>query len=269
MDSTQLERETLETKDRDELVTIATALGGKPGSRARKAEIVDLILEMTAGSKGGSNGSSAKAAEKTEEAEEEPLAEWEVEAAAEAATEEVKKSDKEAADSSDEKKEDSSEERGSRSQTTQNRQNDPAGPGNRRRRRRGGRDQASEEPWDGEPVSVEGYVYLRDEGYGFLRTTGFKPSKTDAYISVKQVRQLNLRKGDYLVGGSRPPNRSEKNPALLRIDTVNGGDPEGIKDRPKFEDLTPLFPDEKLSMEISDDPGNMTARIIALLSPIG
>jgi|TARA_B100001540_G_scaffold315546_1_gene343065 transcription termination factor Rho len=269
MDSTQLERETLETKDRDELVTIATALGGKPGSRARKAEIVDLILEMTAGSKGASNGSSAKATKKTEEAEEEPLAEWEVEAAAEEATEEVKKSDKEAADSSDEKKEDSSEERGSRSQTTQNRQNDPAGPGNRRRRRRGGRDQASEEPWDGEPVSVEGYVDLRDEGYGFLRTTGFKPSKTDAYISVKQVRQLNLRKGDYLVGGSRPPNRSEKNPALLRIDTVNGGDPEGIKDRPKFEDLTPLFPDEKLSMEISDDPGNMTARIIDLLSPIG
>ncbi|MAT36910.1 MAG: transcription termination factor Rho [Acidimicrobiaceae bacterium] len=269
MDSTQLERETLETKDRDELVTIATALGGKPGSRARKAEIVDLILEMTAGSKGASNGSSAKATKKTEEAEEEPLAEWEIEAAAEEATEEVKKSDKEAADSSDEKKEDSSEERGSRSQTTQNRQNDPAGPGNRRRRRRGGRDQASEEPWDGEPVSVEGYVDLRDEGYGFLRTTGFKPSKTDAYISVKQVRQLNLRKGDYLVGGSRPPNRSEKNPALLRIDTVNGGDPEGIKDRPKFEDLTPLFPDEKLSMEISDDPGNMTARIIDLLSPIG
>ena len=269
MDSTQLERETLETKDRDELVTIATALGGKPGSRARKAEIVDLILEMTAGSKGASNGSSAKATKKTEEAEEEPLAEWEVEAAAEEATEEVKKSDKEAADSSDEKKEDSSEERGSRSQTTQNRQNDQAGPGNRRRRRRGGRDQASEEPWDGEPVPVEGYVDLRDEGYGFLRTTGFKPSKTDAYISVKQVRQLNLRKGDYLVGGSRPPNRSEKNPALLRIDTVNGGDPEGIKDRPKFEDLTPLFPDEKLSMEISDDPGNMTARIIDLLSPIG
>ena len=118
-------------------------------------------------------------------------------------------------------------------------------------------------------IRDRGYVDLRDEGYGFLRTTGFKPSKTDAYISVKQVRQLNLRKGDYLVGGSRPPNRSEKNPALLRIDTINGGDPEAIKDRPKFEDLTPLFPDEKLTMEIADDPGNMTARIIDLLSPIG
>ena len=60
MDSTQLERETLESKDRDALVTMATALGGKPGSRARKAEIVDLILEMTAGTKGSSNGSQVK-----------------------------------------------------------------------------------------------------------------------------------------------------------------------------------------------------------------
>ena len=107
MDSTQLEREALETKDRDELVTIATALGGKPGSRARKAEIVDLILEMTAGSKGVSNGAPAKSTKKAEETEEEPLAEWEIEVATEEATEEVteeaKKPNKEKTESSDEK----------------------------------------------------------------------------------------------------------------------------------------------------------------------
>ncbi len=269
MDSTQLERETLESKDRDALVTMATALGGKPSSRARKAEIVDMILEMTAGTKGSSNGSKPKETQKTEEADqEEPLADWEVQVAEEEASDAAEKPADSADETSNEKKE-SSESRGQRNQNTQNKQNDQAGPGNRRRRRRGGRDQGSDEPWDGEPVPVEGYVDLRDEGYGFLRTTGFKPSKTDAYISVKQVRQLSLRKGDYLVGGSRPPNRSEKNPALLRIDTVNGGDPEGIKDRPKFEDLTPLFPDEKLKMELPDDPTNMTARIIDLLSPIG
>ncbi len=102
-----------------------------------------------------------------------------------------------------------------------------------------------------------------------MRTNGFKPSVTDAYISVKQVRQFGLRKGDHITGGSRPANRSEKNPALLRIDAINGLDPEMAKDRPRFEDLTPLFPDEKLGMEIEGDSTNMTARIIDLLSPIG
>jgi transcription termination factor Rho len=86
---------------------------------------------------------------------------------------------------------------------------------------------------------------------------------------VKQVRQFGLRKGDAIVGAARPANRSEKNPALLRIDSINGRDPEMAKTRPKFDDLTALFPDEKLRMEIDGDPNNMTARIIDLLSPIG
>ena len=293
MDSTQLERGTLESKDRDELTTIANALGGKPGSRARKAEIVDLILDLTGT---GSNGSSPDSTGSVEE----PPAEWEVEATTEEVTvEEV--TDEESEDAgdgaespNDEKTgtmtdqgdgkggsdradkrspgQDSGRQNQSRGQH-QNRgqQGDPSELGNRRRRRRGReRDQGPEEPWDGEPVEVSGHLDLRDEGYGFLRTSsGFKPSKSDAYVSVKQVRQFSLRKGDQIVGASRPANRSEKNPALLRVDSVNGTDPEKAKDRPKFEDLTPLFPDEKLKMEIDDDPTNMTARIIDLLCPVG
>jgi len=293
MDSTQLERGTLESKDRDELTTIANALGGKPGSRARKAEIVDLILDLTGT---GSNGSSPDSTGFDEE----PPAEWEVEATTEEATvEEVTDEESEdagdGAESPDDEKTDAMTDQGdgkggsdradkrspgqdsgrqnqSRGQH-QNRgqQGDPSELGNRRRRRRGReRDQGPEEPWDGEPVEVSGHLDLRDEGYGFLRTSsGFKPSKSDAYVSVKQVRQFSLRKGDQIVGASRPANRSEKNPALLRVDSVNGTDPEKAKDRPKFEDLTPLFPDEKLKMEIDDDPTNMTARIIDLLCPVG
>ena len=292
MDSTQLERGTLESKDRDELTTIANALGGKPGSRARKAEIVDLILDLTGT---GSNGSSPDSTGSVEE----PPAEWEVEATTEEATvEEVTDEESEdagdGAESPDDGKtgamtdqgdgeggsdradkrspgQDSGRQNQSRGQH-QNRgqQGDPSELGNRRRRRRGReRDQGPEEPWDGEPVEVSGHLDLRDEGYGFLRTSGFKPAKSDAYVSVKQVRQFSLRKGDQIVGASRPANRSEKNPALLRVDSVNGTDPEKAKDRPKFEDLTPLFPDEKLKMEIDDDPTNMTARIIDLLCPVG
>ena len=326
MDSTQLERGTLESKDRDELTTIATALGGKPGSRARKAEIVDLILDLSGGGNGSSsNGgrpptAAAETAAPAEESAEEPPAEWEV--AAEAEAEEAEGADGDQPANSDTSAEANAEisteadadrsgdqksgRDGGRGQGGQNRdrqggqnrdrqggrqggqqggqnrdrqggqnrdgQGDTADPGNRRRRRRGReRDQPSgpEEVWDGEPVEIEGHLDLRDEGYGFLRTGGYKPSKNDAYISVKQVRQFSLRPGDHLIGASRPANRSEKNPALLRIDKVNGRDPELAKSRPKFDDLTPLFPDEKLRMEVDGDPTNMTARIIDLLSPIG
>src|SRR5690606_9684959 len=99
---------------------------------------------------------------------------------------------------------------------------------------------------------------------------GYLPSREDVYVSVKQVRQFGLRKGDHITGASRPANRNEKNPALLRIDTVNGGPPEAARNRRRFDDLTPLFPDERLRLE---DPtmqtGDMTARIVDLIAPIG
>ena len=118
-------------------------------------------------------------------------------------------------------------------------------------------------------MEVSGYLDLRDEGYGFLRLNGHLPSREDVYVSVKQVRQFGLRKGDHISGGSRPANRSEKNPALLRLDAINGKAPEECRRRPHFEDLTPLFPDQKLRLEREGDRGNMTTRIIDLISPIG
>ncbi len=169
------------------------------------------------------------------------------------------------------------------------------GEGNRRRRRRGRdrdrgqggqggqvgqvnqggpadrapSDQRADEAWSGEPVACSGLLDLRDEGYGFLRTKGYLASADDIYVSVKQVRQFGLRKGDHLTGTSRPANRTEKNPALLRVDQVNGKDPEEARRRPRFEDLTPLFPDQVLRLETPGDATNMTARIVDLVAPIG
>ncbi len=141
-------------------------------------------------------------------------------------------------------------------------------PANKRRRRRGrGRDR--EEPFQGEPVDVEGVLDLRDEGYGFLRTSGYLPSKSDVYVPAKLVRQFGLRRGDTVKGTSRPAGRSEKNPGMLSVTEVNGRPPEEAIDRVRFEDLTPLFPDQRLRMEIKDDVYNMTARIIDLVAPIG
>ena len=118
-------------------------------------------------------------------------------------------------------------------------------------------------------VDVGGYLDIRDEGYGFLRVKGYLPSKEDAYIPLRLARQYGLRKGDHVTGKVRPAGRNEKNPGLLEVYTVNGGDPELAKRRPNFEDLTALFPDQRLTLEDPSDPTNMTARIIDLVSPIG
>jgi transcription termination factor Rho len=158
---------------------------------------------------------------------------------------------------------------------------DRSGRNSRRRRRgRNGRDEGPQgddrydtgeqnENVSTDPVKVEGYLDLRDEGYGFLRIGGYQPTREDAYIPVKLTRQFGLRKGDHVTGMSRPAGRNEKNPAMLEIHTVNGQDPEKARQRPRFEDLTPLFPDSKLRMEDPRDPTNMTARIIDLIAPIG
>ncbi|MFM8788258.1 MAG: transcription termination factor Rho, partial [Chthoniobacterales bacterium] len=98
---------------------------------------------------------------------------------------------------------------------------------------------------------------------------GYLSSREDSYVSVRLTRQFGLRKGDYVTGVSKPAGRNEKNPALLEINTINGVSPEKAKNRPKFEELTPLFPDSKLVLENPADPSNMTARIIDLIAPIG
>src|SRR5215471_7671417 len=146
------------------------------------------------------------------------------------------------------------------------------GEGNRRRRRRRGRDRQQDgEPreFQGEPVETQGLLDLRDEGYGFLRATSYLPGPKDVYVSASQVRRFALRKGDYLNGFARPQASNEKYPALLRVDEVNGLPTDAARERPKFEDLTPLFPDSKLALELSDDPHNVTGRIVDLISPIG
>ena len=150
--------------------------------------------------------------------------------------------------------------------------------GNRRGRRRRGRERGEREVqggaqqdqnWQGELVPVKGLLDLRDEGYGFLRTGGYLPSAKDVYVSISQARRFALRRGDAVEGGCRPAGPSEKYPALLRIDTINGMTPEEARERVRFEDLTPLFPDSQLHLEYKNDPTNVTARIVDLISPIG
>jgi transcription termination factor Rho len=171
---------------------------------------------------------------------------------------------------------------GNRNRNQNQARNQPDGElGNRRSRRRRGRERGGqgqggelqgggqEQPYTGELVEVKGLLDLRDEGYGFLRCDGYLPSDKDVYVSISQARKFALRRGDYIEGACRPASNNEKYPALLRIDSVSGLDPEAARNRPKFEDLTPLFPDSRLNLEMPGDKDNLTARIVDLLSPIG
>ena len=108
------------------------------------------------------------------------------------------------------------------------------------------------------------------ESYAFLRTGGYLPGPNDVYVSLQQVRRYGLRKGDVITGSVRQPlegERREKFNALVKIETVNGNDPESSKERVEFSKLVPLYPQERLRLET--EPGVLTTRVIDLICPIG
>jgi transcription termination factor Rho len=108
------------------------------------------------------------------------------------------------------------------------------------------------------------------ENFAFIRTAGYLPSPNDVYVSLQQVRRNGLRKGDIVTGVVRQPRegeRKEKFNALVRVDTVNGVEPEAAKDRIEFSKLVPLYPQERLRLET--EPNILTTRVIDLVAPIG
>ncbi len=112
-----------------------------------------------------------------------------------------------------------------------------------------------------------GILELASDGYGFLRAEALRPSLSDVYVSQTQIRRFALRTGDYVMGTARPPKDSEKYYGLLKVDAVNGLDPEAAKRRPYFEQLTPIFPQEFIDLEAGDS--SLSTRIIDLVAPIG
>jgi transcription termination factor Rho len=145
------------------------------------------------------------------------------------------------------------------------------GYGGQRRRDRGrNRDRRREDEIpEGDLEIREGLLDILPEGYGFLRVTGYKSGEKDVYVAANQVRKFRLRKGDIVAGPIRPPRSKEKFPAVVRIDSVNGMDPDEAMNRPKFESLTPLFPDQRLRLEVEGKSNNILTRIIDLIAPIG
>jgi transcription termination factor Rho len=112
-----------------------------------------------------------------------------------------------------------------------------------------------------------GVLEITPEGIGFLRADGLLPGPNDIYVSQSQIRRFGLRTGDMVVGQVRPPKESEKYYGLLRVEAVNGLDPEVAKRRPHFESLTPIFPNRQFKLETTPDV--LATRLIDLVAPIG
>jgi transcription termination factor Rho len=339
-----LEQSVLESKDKEQLIAIAKALGLKPSTRNKKSDIIGQIIDLT----GGANGTSAPAVVPAPVAEQapvaraqrsapvtpspalddEPKADWELEVGTDDSADTTASPESTAPSEPTEVGESGAQRPSERSNNDQPRRNDgDRGPRNnnpnsqagnreganrnqggyqnnnpnsqgggvdddgtgrnsRRRRRRKGRggqdgpqgedrdlliadDEATGVPISNEPIEVDGYVDMRDEGYGFLRLNNYLSTKSDPYIPVKLARQYGIRKGDNVVAMFRPAQRNEKNPPVHEILTINGRPPDAARNRRRFEDLTALFPDSRLRMADPSDPTNMTARIIDLICPIG
>lgn len=129
-----------------------------------------------------------------------------------------------------------------------------------------GKDKKNEIQQEDRP-EVEGILELAEGGFGFLRFSNFLTSTEDIYVSPTQIRRFNLKTGDKINGISRRPNEGEKFGALLYVNTVNGDEPGVSMKRPEFEELTPVFPNERITLEGASR--ELSRRLIDLVAPIG
>ncbi|MGI5851703.1 MAG: transcription termination factor Rho [Caldicoprobacterales bacterium] len=116
---------------------------------------------------------------------------------------------------------------------------------------------------------AQGVLETLPDGYGFLRSNNYLSGDNDVYISQSQIRRFNLKTGDLVQGKTRPAREGEKFQALLYVTAVNGENPEKANWRRPFEDLTPIYPDERITLEDPDNPKELATRLIDIISPIG
>ncbi|HWS80596.1 MAG TPA: transcription termination factor Rho [Rubrobacter sp.] len=251
------ERATLERKRLSDLHQIASQLGIKQYRKYRKPELAEMIYQVATeqaasqqnetATNGGSSATATQEAPVTTDAPNGAPAETPV-----APVDGFGEADTNLATT--EQVERQRQERGRRDRKN--------GRQDRRQEQRGDRDGKG-----GEENVQSGILDVLPDGFGFLRTGGYSQSKGDVYVSTSQIKRFNLRRGDYIVGQIRPAREGEKYPAMVRIETVNGQEPQKGRWRPNFDDLTPLYPMERLRLEWK--PNDIAPRVIDLVAPIG
>jgi transcription termination factor Rho len=287
MDTTQ-DRSVLQGKLIPELQQIAQGLGIEGAQKLRKAGLIDAIVERSgAGNGAAKDGVAAEHADASEGG---------VAVATETSTTESSNGGTSTSERTDERgggpdgRDRSKERSGGGEDRRQRDQRDrsdraPDGRGDGssegrprrqrpsredRRRMREERRQREEQERAEELANaptVTGLLDILPDGYGFLRTSGYLPGPEDVYVSLSQVRRFALRKGDTVAGKVRRPKDNEKYFALLEIESVNGLDVDAARERPSFEKLTPLFPEERFRLE--SGPLAVTERIVDMIAPIG
>ena len=116
-------------------------------------------------------------------------------------------------------------------------------------------------------VLASGVLSITGDGYGFLKSNGRHASASDVYVSQSQIRRFGLRTGDHVTGQVRPPKDGERYFGLIRVEAVNGLEPEGSRSRPHFERLTPIFPNEHIKLETTRQMAS--TRLIDMAAPVG
>ncbi len=116
-------------------------------------------------------------------------------------------------------------------------------------------------------ATASGVLNKTNDGYGFLKSNGNHAKSGDVYVSQSQIRRFGLRNGDQVAGQVRPPKDGERYLSLVRVEAVNDVDPEAARNRPHFESLTPIFPNEQIMLET--DPKQLSTRLIDMIAPVG
>jgi transcription termination factor Rho len=282
MDTT-MDRGVLESKLLPELQQIAQTMGVEGAQKLRKAGLIDAIVTASNGeATSEGNGGDAEPARAGRTAETTTSAgEGSQDGGTATAVEDgpsAAPTERDPVERRPDDRGDGDRERGER--FDRDRDGGPRGEGPDGRRRRPSREdrrkmreerRVREEQDRVEEIKTaptrSGILDILPDNYGFLRTSGYLPGPEDVYVSLGVVRKYNLRKGDTLEGKVRQPRNNEKYWALLEVETVNGMPPEAAAQRPVFDKLTPLFPDERFRLE--NGPEAVSERIIDMVAPIG
>lgn len=239
-------REKLETLPLTQLRELARGQGIKNVSGLRKSELVDRLCEVAEREK------EAKAAEAEK---------------AESATEAEKSEKADRQERTDRQERAERQERTERSERTerQERGNVPT--------------QNGSQPPTGDPkndlqdldsgIEANGILEVMPDGFGFIRCENFLPGENDVYVAPSQIRRFNMKTGDIIRGSRRVKTATEKFAALLYVTTINGYPTHVVEKRPNFEDLTPIFPNKRLNLEVQGGRNTTAMRVMDLLAPIG